>query len=841
MRKFYQKIIFIAFCLLISNLSFAQYTASNLETGKQNAAVARDASGNIYTTRVQSAGKYEIVKYTNGAGTPTVIHQNIPGDVNDLPYGLAIASNGDIYYSGAMSSADEGRIVRLNAGSGYTATTVQTGRYFTGLAFDKNDRLYALEYTGANYGVVRYNNPSTVGSPGNTLYSAITSQVGLSYPTSVSVANDLSIYCNNVFNVDGGNSYKGGIIKLQTANNGVSYTKTDLNTTNYTTALYIDEFNNLYAIESVSEGPYRLYKYTGGVGTGVQFYSADFAASYPYLALGITAYNNIVYAIDGDDNLGVGSKLLKLSPTDVTPPSAPTGLALAGQGATKVVLNWTANSNSEGVAGYRIYAGTSANPTTLIASVAGRTTTSYTHTGLTGGQQYYYRISAVDEYFNESAKTSNQTITPNKPVITSASYNASTKTLTVSGTNFLGLAGANNDIVSNKLTLKAEGGTTRTLTATNVEITNATTFVVALSAADQTALNTLFNKNGNSSTGGTNYNLAVATGWAAGEDNSVNTAQTTIPVTVNSVAVPQITSATFNAATGVLVVSGTNFLSLNGAAYDIKANKFTLKGEGSATYTLTNTANVDITNATSFSMTLSTADKNGVFLLFNKNGTASLGNITYNLAAEEDWNAGADVAVVISDLIGNGITVSNVNPVLPVVLTSFTATKNETKVELNWSTSSEFNSDLFVVSRSVDGVNFIKIDSLKAAGNSSKVSNYKLIDQNPYQGVSYYQLKQIDKDAKVALVRTIKVSYQLSDEQVVVYPNPVSDVLNIKFSVNQFNKADIFDSSGKLIKTYQLNTNSAINSVNISNLPKGSYVLKLTGKQEQLTKKFIKK
>ncbi len=108
------------------------------------------------------------------------------------------------------------------------------------------------------------------------------------------------------------------------------------------------------------------------------------------------------------------------------------------------------------------------------------------------------------------------------------------------------------------------------------------------------------------------------------------------------------------------MVTGTGFLSLSGATNDIVANKFTLTGEGGATYTLTDTANVEITSGTSFTLTLSATDKAGVNLIENKNGTSSTGGTTYNVAAAEDWAAGADAAVVVADTTGNGVTVSNV-------------------------------------------------------------------------------------------------------------------------------------------------------------------------------------
>src|SRR5690606_11694156 len=130
-------------------------------------------------------------------------------------------------------------------------------------------------------------------------------------------------------------------------------------------------------------------------------------------------------------------------------------------------------------------------------------------------------------------------------------------------------------------------------------------------------------------------------------------------VTVSNVAVPAITSATYNASTGALAVTGTGLLKSNGATNDIVANKFTFTGQAGSTYTLTDTANTEVTSNTAFTLTLSLIDRDAVNLLLNKNGTSSIGGTTYNLAAAEDCAPGADAAVVVADLTGNGITASN--------------------------------------------------------------------------------------------------------------------------------------------------------------------------------------
>jgi predicted transcriptional regulator len=244
------------------------------------------------------------------------------------------------------------------------------------------------------------------------------------------------------------------------------------------------------------------------------------------------------------------------------------------------------------------------------------------------------------------------------PTITSAAYNAATGELIVTGTDFISAIGASNDIVASKFTFAGEGGETYTLTNTaNVEITSGTAFTLTLSATDKASVNQIVNKNGTVSTGGATYNLAAAEDWAAGANVAVNVADTSGNViTASNVAVPAITSATYNAGTGALSVTGTNFLKASGATNDIVASKFTITGKGGATYTLTSTANVEITSATAFTLTLSVTDKAAVNQLVNKNGTASSDATVYNLAAAEDWAAGVDVAVSIVDATGNGIT-----------------------------------------------------------------------------------------------------------------------------------------------------------------------------------------
>ena len=251
------------------------------------------------------------------------------------------------------------------------------------------------------------------------------------------------------------------------------------------------------------------------------------------------------------------------------------------------------------------------------------------------------------------------------PAITSATYDASTGALVITGSNLQAKSGAANDVVASKLTLTGEGGATYTLTDTaDVEITSSTSVTVTLSATDRSALNQIFNKNGTTSTGATTYNLAATDDWNAAVTSGDTSDTTGNGITVSNVATPTVTTATYNATTGVLTVTGTNLLKRAGANNDIDVSKLTLSGDSTA-YALTTTS-VEITSGTSFSVTLNSTDQTALATRLNKNGTSSSAGVTYNLAAAEDWAAGAEAVVTIADLTGNGVTVSGDTVAPPV-------------------------------------------------------------------------------------------------------------------------------------------------------------------------------
>jgi chitodextrinase len=90
-------------------------------------------------------------------------------------------------------------------------------------------------------------------------------------------------------------------------------------------------------------------------------------------------------------------------PPDAQAPTVPTGLVGVAVSLSEITLSWNASTDNVGVAGYHVYL----NDVPLAITKA----TSFTHSGLTAGTSYNYRVSAYDAVPNHSAWTTPVSVT----------------------------------------------------------------------------------------------------------------------------------------------------------------------------------------------------------------------------------------------------------------------------------------------------------------------------------------------------------------------------------------------------------------------------------------------
>lgn len=103
--------------------------------------------------------------------------------------------------------------------------------------------------------------------------------------------------------------------------------------------------------------------------------------------------------------------------------------------------------------------------------------------------------------------------------------------------------------------------------------------------------------------------------------------------------------------------------------------------------------------------------------------------------------------------INNELTIS-----LPEVLLSFDAIFDSKKVELSWSSNSEINNNFYTVEKSKDGINFESVTNIKGFGNNSSLISYFDVDFTPFEGISYYRLKQTSGTGVVLSSRLVSIN-----------------------------------------------------------------------------------
>jgi Secretion system C-terminal sorting domain len=201
----------------------------------------------------------------------------------------------------------------------------------------------------------------------------------------------------------------------------------------------------------------------------------------------------------------------------------------------------------------------------------------------------------------------------------------------------------------------------------------------------------------------------------------------------------------------------------------------------------------------------------------------------------------------------NSFYISSINLLaspLPIELLKFTATKCNNDVCLDWTTATETNNDYFTVEKSTDGIYFEEVSVVDGAGNSTTVLNYSSLDDEPYQGVSYYRLKQTDFNGSISYsnVEEINFNGNTADFSLNVYPNP-NDGSAFNLMVNA-NKGEevlvvVYDATGKETYSKVIITNDSgenIYAIDPSNkLAAGMYLIIATSKQSMFSKKMIVK
>jgi hypothetical protein len=186
---------------------------------------------------------------------------------------------------------------------------------------------------------------------------------------------------------------------------------------------------------------------------------------------------------------------------------------------------------------------------------------------------------------------------------------------------------------------------------------------------------------------------------------------------------------------------------------------------------------------------------------------------------------------------------------LPITLSSFQGSYNSSSqcVELNFKTAAETNSEKVIVEHSLNGKTFLPVLGGEIPSKYPMGGEYKFSDCDTRQeGINYYRLRQRDFDGKEEIHKVIAVNLNLKEIKTLLYPNPTSSELNVRFDSKgrDFVYIQVFDTAGRMVTREKvvLNKYQQNFKINVNNHASGMYILRILGsdQKELHTGKFIK-
>ena len=126
-----------------------------------------------------------------------------------------------------------------------------------------------------------------------------------------------------------------------------------------------------------------------------------------------------------------------------------------------------------------------------------------------------------------------------------------------------------------------------------------------------------------------------------------------------------------------------------------------------------------------------------------------------------------------------------------------------------------------------------------AAGNSSTLKQYSFIDDAPLS-TNYYRLKEVDLNGNSSYSNILLVNLSQA-AALTILQNPVQDLLQLQLNSGSTaaNSLTLFDMWGR--KRKALSLPNGPQTIDISNLAVGTYILRLTtGNGDEINEKFVK-
>jgi hypothetical protein len=179
---------------------------------------------------------------------------------------------------------------------------------------------------------------------------------------------------------------------------------------------------------------------------------------------------------------------------------------------------------------------------------------------------------------------------------------------------------------------------------------------------------------------------------------------------------------------------------------------------------------------------------------------------------------------------------------LPANMKNYNAVLRGSKVYVEWVTTSESNTDRFVLERATANGQYQEITSVTAAGASNADKKYVLIDEQPARGLNLYRLVLVNRDGQRDYFDIKRITLPNGGGYVNI-PSPVRGTLNVYVNVDRSQNVSVtvHDLNGRTL--HRINKSFAPglseNRVAITTLAAGTYFVKVEGETFSETRKVL--
>lgn len=179
---------------------------------------------------------------------------------------------------------------------------------------------------------------------------------------------------------------------------------------------------------------------------------------------------------------------------------------------------------------------------------------------------------------------------------------------------------------------------------------------------------------------------------------------------------------------------------------------------------------------------------------------------------------------------------------LPANMRNYNAVLRGSKVYVEWITTTENNTDRFVLERATANGQYVEVASVMAAGTSNADKKYALIDEQPARGLNLYRLVLVNRDGQREYFDVKRITLPNGGGFVNI-PSPVRGTLNVYVNVDRSQNVSItvHDLNGKVLNRVNkvFAPGLSENRVAITTLAAGTYFVKVQGESFTETRKVL--